>query len=620
MTPSAVGVTHCAPLGAVGMIAPMGPFCKPHAQRGGVDFGLPRTSGPGHTQDRRRGSEKAFVLRAAAEGTLAAGRGWGSAGGGQLPAKRIARGHLTRQLLQWEGSQVGFQRSSLFFGLLAGIVLVGQVDNHKAGHQRHQGHHDGGHHAADVTGVGVDEGHIAEDGRAARLIAADAQSQHDGAGQGRHHAGQVEGQLLGQGDAVDGGLGDAHKGGDHGGHRQALGLGVPGLEPDGQDGAGLGEGGGEHGSADGVAVTDALHKGLHVHDGQRHDGPVQAEHDQDLPQAAHNQTQQHAVGGCQPDKEGVQQVGDDGSHRADDQEGQGHRDHQGDEGHCEHPDGRGNPVAVELLDKGCKGHGADDGDDAGRIVTGGGHRHRQAEEFQPIGEGSAQGPLQDGGIQHGAADDQAFYLGQAKPLGGGVAQQHRHEVEEGIGQGIQDGVGAAGVAQQAEVGDNGQQAFQDTAGRQVGQAGGEDGRHNADEGVQGVELFLGLVLVVRLRSAGVGHCIQMAHGHHSLVDVGHLVADDHHVLAARLDDGDNAVGLFQHIGLGLALILQFEPQTGHTVGQADNVAFAAHVLQNDPRKTIVFASHMISPFTIACLQGCVAPALLFRSNPHRWCG
>ena len=34
MTPSAVGVTHYAPLGAAGIMAPMGPFCKPHVQRG----------------------------------------------------------------------------------------------------------------------------------------------------------------------------------------------------------------------------------------------------------------------------------------------------------------------------------------------------------------------------------------------------------------------------------------------------------------------------------------------------------------------------------------------------------------------------------------------------------
>ena len=34
MTPSAVGVTHYAPLGAAGIVAPMGPFCKPHVQRG----------------------------------------------------------------------------------------------------------------------------------------------------------------------------------------------------------------------------------------------------------------------------------------------------------------------------------------------------------------------------------------------------------------------------------------------------------------------------------------------------------------------------------------------------------------------------------------------------------
>ena len=34
----------------------------------------------------------------------------------------------------------------------------------------------------------------------------------------------------------------------------------------------------------------------------------------------------------------------------------------------------------------------------------------------------------------------------------------------------------------------------------------------------------------------------VAHGAHRVIDLGHMVADDHHVLPARLDDGDDAVG------------------------------------------------------------------------------
>ena len=33
-TPNAVGVAHYAPLGAAGIMALIGPFCKPHVQRG----------------------------------------------------------------------------------------------------------------------------------------------------------------------------------------------------------------------------------------------------------------------------------------------------------------------------------------------------------------------------------------------------------------------------------------------------------------------------------------------------------------------------------------------------------------------------------------------------------
>ena len=37
-TPNAVGVAHYAPLGAAGIMALIGPFCKPHVQRGVMIF------------------------------------------------------------------------------------------------------------------------------------------------------------------------------------------------------------------------------------------------------------------------------------------------------------------------------------------------------------------------------------------------------------------------------------------------------------------------------------------------------------------------------------------------------------------------------------------------------
>ena len=83
----------------------------------------------------------------------------------------------------------------------------------------------------------------------------------------------------------------------------------------------------------------------------------------------------------------------------------------------------------------------------------------------------------------------------------------------------------------------------------------------------------------------------MAHGAHSIVHIGNLLADDHHILPAGLDHGHDAIGLFQHIGVCLALVLQLEAQAGHAVGQGHDIALAAHVLNDDTRKTIIFTSH-----------------------------
>ena len=97
----------------------------------------------------------------------------------------------------------------------------------------------------------------------------------------------------------------------------------------------------------------------------------------------------------------------------------------------------------------------------------------------------------------------------------------------------------------------------------------------------------------------------MAHGAHSIVHIGNLLTDDHHVLTAGLDHGHNAVGLFQHIGVSFALVLQLEAQAGHAVGKEHDIALAANILDDNTRKTIIFTSYKpILLFTcFVCLFG-----------------
>ena len=211
------------------------------------------------------------------------------------------------------------------------------------------------------------------------------------------------------------------------------------------------------------------------------------------------------------------------------------------------------------------------------------------------------------GVQHTGTDDHAFHLGQAELLGGSIAQQDGHEVEEAVAQRIQDVVGRACIAQDAKGHEHGQKALQDAAGAQHAQAGREHTGDDADERVQRVHLFLRGVLLGGGRTVLVDRTARgdVAHGAHSVVDVCHLVADDHHVLAAGTQDLDDAVGLLKDLGVCLALVLQFEAQAGDAVGERSNVLLAAHILDDNTRKTIIFTSHKpILLFTcFVCLFG-----------------
>lgn len=138
----------------------------------------------------------------------------------------------------------------------------------------------------------------------------------------------------------------------------------------------------------------------------------------------------------------------------------------------------------------------------------------------------------------------------------------------------------------------------DAAGRHNAQARGEHARDDADEGIEGILLFA----LAGLRCS----CAVFVHGTagldvadctHGVVHIADLVADDDLVLTALLDDGGDAVDLFQDLGLCFALIFQRKAQTGDAVGQRNNVVLAADILNNDAGKTIVFTCHIRYSFS-----------------------
>src|SRR5699024_1398419 len=199
--------------------------------------------------------------------------------------------------------------------------------------------------------------------------------------------------------------------------------------------------------------------------------------------------QQDAVEVGQPVEEDAQQVARAGGDGSDDPQSQAEGDGAGDEGKGEQLDGVGDELLVQPLEPGRKGHGADDGDDAGGVVAR--RRHGDGDHEQAVVHVGRR--AQHIGVDHGRADNHAFKLGQAELFGGGVGQDDGHEVEEAVAQGVQDVVGGAGAVQHAQRHEQGQKALDDAAGGQNAQPGGKDAGDDADEGVDGVELALGRV-------------------------------------------------------------------------------------------------------------------------------
>ena len=263
---------------------------------------------------------------------------------------------------------------------------------------------------------------------------------------------------------------------------QALGLAVLGLEVNCQHGTALCKGAAEHtGQYVGIAL------GGQIVQHQRHGSPVQTEHDQDLPQAAHNSAQQDAVKVCDRIECNAQTIAQQRGDGSDDPQREDKGDAAGDERHKEQLAGIRDELFILLLEPCCKCDGADDGENAGGVVAGSRHNDRDPEQVGDIHAGS-------GGqvwVQQRCTNGHTLQLRQAELFGGGVGQQHGHKVEETVAQRVQDIVGAAGVAEHADGNEQGDKALYDTGGSQHAQTGGKHCRNDADEGIEQALLFLG---------------------------------------------------------------------------------------------------------------------------------
>ena len=81
----------------------------------------------------------------------------------------------------------------------------------------------------------------------------------------------------------------------------------------------------------------------------------------------------------------------------------------------------------------------------------------------------------------------------------------------------------------------------------------------------------------------------------NIVHIAYISTDDDLILAACLHHLDNTLGRIQLFGICLALILQFEAQTGNAMCQRDDILFTADQFDDGFGKRIVIFCHSSPP-------------------------
>ena len=411
----------------------------------------------------------------------------------------------------------------------------------------------------------------------------------------------VEEELGGNLQAVEHGLADAAELGDGSGDGDAADAVALGLEEDGQA-LGRADEAAEPAHCDGVVKADEREVG--EPDGD--EGPVQAEHDEGAEGAADEGTgERRADHGDVVDGLG-EEVDGAGDHACDGADGEvGERDHdaEGAYGHEEVADDGGNDLLEPALEMRGDPHGDDDRDDAGGVASLR-EDHGNAEEGVVVvhregraGEHGAEDgcgarQVHEVRVHERRTDSHADELVEAELLRRGVADDDGQEVEERVAGGVHDHVEAARGVKPPQREEERRQALEHSCRgegheRRAHRAG--DDVHQTVEGVLvGGFLLVGGVVLGNL--AGTGHAELVDQGVVHVVD---LVADDDLVLAARLDDGDDAVERGEGILVGLALVLELESQARDAVREVVDVALATDVREHVACEVMKLACHVL---------------------------
>ncbi len=397
--------------------------------------------------------------------------------------------------------------------------------------------------------------------------------------------------LLGEVDAVEQGLGDAHERGDGAGDGHLAGLCVAGAQAHDQA-----RRRGAHVGDEATGAKDAVVAELaHLHDAQRGHTVVDAEHDHDGKQPAHEDSGGPCRVGGQEREHAGEPVAHDGADGAEDRERERAHDEEGKQGNKDQVNGLGDHAVEELLNIRLDKHHEEDGHDA-RAVARQRERNR-AEEAHGVARGHERGPV---GMQHHGGDGRGEDRAALELLGLGEGEHDRQEVEDAVREDVQHRVGLRGLVDEVEHDEKRHDGLDHAGARHGGDHGLEDGRDEVDDDLGGVGLLAVGGDVAVLRAAG----LEVAEKGLDLgEDVGHVRADDDLVLAAAVDDLEDAVDGGHGIVGDDGLVLEVETQAGRAVRGLGHIALAADGLHDVAREFSVVGTHSCS----FLLNPCPAP-------------
>ena len=405
---------------------------------------------------------------------------------------------------------------------------------------------------------------------------------------GGSHAGTDKGLLQGQGDTVNGRLGDAEKPRKPGRHGHALSLPALALEPDTEDGTNLGADGN---AAESLEGGEAGH--LEFRQENRHESPVDAEDNEDLPEGTENHGAEPGYIGIESLEEGRQAMCHGRSDGAYHQEGSRHHDKIAAKGH---EDGL-EDFRQMSLEEALHIHQESQHND-GRQHRGGvgGLSQGQHQEGKGLPCGYASRNLPPGGIHQGAAAQNCQQGINLEVFG--ACQGNKHgQVSEGcpghIGQHLESGV-FHNIRGQGCGYDEG--TLQKTAGSQhidYGRNAAGNGTYNGCH-----QAFL---------RTGIGAGIQVQLLCHHCKDIRDMGADNHLELAAAFHNGDDPRHGADFLPSSLGRFLQGQPQAGSAMGSAGHIIPATHsrddiagqllIISDFWRHATIFLSHKrIIPF------------------------